>query len=155
MGTPIIPVKSDLANTLAKTLNSTPKKLDKLDGQKNGEISIRGLNLPNVIELDVLTGCWVNILIDNGDGKIGKGDLFLQGYPPYIKKNVKKGAHNHEFRFAKLFEPHHFQKKKKNNRSDPKLPFESKKLLKTIESRKGKPYDKTLFDGLKKTCKIK
>lgn len=150
MGTPNISVKSQLAGVLAKTLNTTPEKLDKMDGKKDGNIRIRGLELPNVVEADLGTGCWITILVDNGDGKIGKGDLFLAGHPPYLKK---ADTYNYEFRFAKLFEQRKVQQKGKYSNEDPNLPFESHRLLKVIESHKGRPYDKNLLSAIKKVCK--
>ncbi len=148
-----IPVKSALARTLAKTLKVPIRKLDEMDGKRDTFI-----DLPEIERSKSKLGlgkrifhAWVpphekygtctngGFFIDNGDGKIGKGDLFVF----YLTQAF---ANCTMYRFARLFKPRKVESPKvrpprgKFYRCGATVSRGENHLLKKIEKLKGKSY---------------
>lgn len=164
MSTPFINIKAQpiLANCLAKTLQRTVDDLDELDGKKDGSISMDRISQADAFKDKILRRSGANVipvpeggykdnqtysagelrpitsfLIDNGDNKIGKGDLFLDFDWAY-KVNTGKGK-QYAFRFALLFEKapvaDGFRHRARNESALPEGAWE---LKKQVELNRGK-----------------
>lgn len=79
-----ISTKGDLAKALATTLGKSIGELDKLDGEKDGKISLWDLSqkMPDRV-LNPSEGCMYRnastgvIVVDNGDKQIGENDMVI------------------------------------------------------------------------------
>lgn len=148
-----IPTRSALAKTLARTLKVSVRKLDGMDGKQDSFIDLNAINrAKNKLGLGKrIFHAWVphhekygtctngGFFIDNGDGKIGKGDLFVF----YLHQGF---ANCNMYRSALLFKPRKVQSpnarppRGKSYRCEPIISSGENHLLKKIEALKGKSY---------------
>ena len=151
MGTPWIVTKSEVAGQLAKTLGTSVEELDRLsDRGINGQIFFRDFVNDTPFKgrvVDFSSGfdsnpCVFSFFSDNGDGKIGKGDLFVYAAQDYYKQYKSSQDYSKAYRFAKLFE------------DKSSLPADMAKILRAAETLKGKPFQ-SLASGLDRVCSKK
>jgi hypothetical protein len=159
MGVPSIPTKSPLATLLANTLGTTVKSLYKKYGYKapSGErrISVVDLkysraygNWKRITKGQGYGKCENTYLIDNGDGAIGNGDLYLHADGFYVKDG------RYFYRYVKLGDSYSVQKGKQDDYKNPDLTKEAHEVLKKIEDAKGQPFNRSTFIKIfKKACK--
>lgn len=157
MSTPNISTKSSLAEALATALGKSVAELDAMGGPTDGQIEFysiaRGegrLSLKSRIVPEEGIGyctCENAFIVDNGDGKISAGDLFLHADGYYMEDG------EYAFRFAKLFEPRTVQKKLGLNaeRESANLPVDAALVLGAIEMMRGESV-RTISDAMKKVC---
>jgi len=162
MGVPNVKLNSKVGKALAKTLGMTPDKLDRADGLKDGEfnmsriVSIYTKQSSQIVKLRKriiaphhASKCENVYLVDNGDGKIGKGDLFLHADGYYSEKS----ASGYSYRMARLFAPRKIQSKSGSAaRKNPKITPQENKWLKAFEALKGQTYA-SVKGKLKAVCK--
>lgn len=163
MSTPGISTNSDLARELAKALSKEVSRLDEMDGEKDNVIWIGGLKnnsslRDRIFMFSTRPGyeiCENAFLVDNGDGKIGNGDIFLHADGYHQQKDGR-----YAFRFAKLFAPRQLQEKQGSEAAaSADLPVRiNGMLLAPIESQKGKNFkdvlNQPLFSGICATVRM-
>lgn len=147
MDTPKIDIKVQpkLAELLAKTLQVKVKALDKLDGNEDESISLHdilhkeGAFRDRIIQAKRPESGEIIYFIDNGDKKIGKGDLFLHA-DGFYGVNTSKGKQP-AFRFARLFEKAlRTKRSSRAARNRSALPPEVQAIKAFAESNRGKNY---------------
>ena len=161
MSTPMIERNSALARTLAETLGTTAEALSKqfsVSGWGKEYISILSLKNSKAYGKRVLDSylygkcgkCENAYYVDNGDGKIGNGDLFLHS-DGYFKVNRE-----HAFRFVEVGKRYAVQESSKpwEGSNNPNLTQEAHEVLTAILTKKGHPFTKSTFDAaLDQICK--
>ena len=146
MGTPGIPKNSALAKSLAETLGTTVEALHRQFKYGDQGISFFNLKESDAYKNRVSKGrhigpCENAYVVDNGDGKISKGDLFLH-VDGLFQINCK-----YAFRFVKLGEKHSVQKSNGcEARKNPALTPEAQEILAAVTSAMGKPFTHSSFD---------
>ena len=133
-----VAVESKAANDVAKVLGKKVNELDAMDGEKNGQVNIYKLAQSDSRIVgpkktrDVAGECNM-YLFDNGDGKVGKGDLFLNADGWY------KESGKDVYRSAFLFQPRTVQKKSSDDSKD--WPTRVEIFIVAAETTlKGKPF---------------
>lgn len=130
-----------LSKWIAETLQTDVEKLDKADGNADGKINLYKLQ-KDVYKGRIIQGrgylnCENAWFIDNGDGKIGEGDLFLHS-DGYYKVN-----YDYAFRFTHLFKPvRTTDKSGPDADSTSALPPEVQNIKKNVERFKGASFKK-------------
>jgi hypothetical protein len=112
-----VAVGSKAAESVAKVLGKNVNELDAMDGKKDGQINLYELARSNnhIVgpeKTREVAGECNMYLIDNGDDKVGEGDLFLNADGWY------KESSEWAYRSAFLFQPRTVQKKPSDNSKD-------------------------------------
>lgn len=167
MSMPLIATDSKLAKVLAKTLNT---KVDILaekfggPGEGNDHIDIYSMDKSKKYKDKIYYAgddfgcdkCLYAFFVDNGDGKIGKGDLFLHfdGYYGSGEDGIFEEEEEPTFRYVKVGEKYEVQDESGwDARVNPKLTKEADKLLQAALAVKGKSFiDSTFESALKAVC---
>ncbi len=118
MGVPNVDIKTKVGQAMTKALKMTPDQLDKADGTKDGEFDmyrIVSVYMKQPQKIEELrkriiapnhrsSRCMNVYFVDNGDGKISAGDLFLHADGYYGERN-SKGQDQYAYRLAWLCAP--------------------------------------------------
>jgi len=148
---------SAVASALAKTLGST---VDELYGQfkdKDGYFDFQALKqnsryanrIYDPYKYSLSCGKIENLyIVDNGDGKIGAGDLFMKGDGYYMQKDEMA------FRYAVLGEKYETtQNEPWKCESDSRLTSEDVELLSAVLSLRSQSFVDPIFvSGLRMVC---
>lgn len=139
-------------------MGRTVDELVEMSDSEDKKISIRQLEKQpdlkeRVIALDSqgVEGCWISFIVDDGDKKVGKGDLFLEGHRSCLDKNDKDGPPP-TLGFAKFFGSREMicstvkksGKKVTHGTKTEKPSKEVKNVITAIEKFKGQSYEEVI-----------
>lgn len=167
MGMPLIATDSKLAKAFAKTLNTKVDILaEKFGGPGEGDdrIDIYSMEKSKKYKDKIYYAgddfkcdkCMYAFFVDNGDGKIGKGDLFLHFDDFYGsgEDGIFEGDEEPTFRYVKIGKKYEVQDESGwDARINPKLTKEADEILKAVLAVKGKTFIPSTFkSALKAIC---